>query len=44
MLDNNKIIDKIKEAPKTIDYNEEIAVEQLKVNLEFMEKYSKSIV
>lgn len=40
MLENNKIM---QEAPKTIDYNEEIAVEQLKENLEFMEKYSKSI-
>ena len=40
MLENNKIM---QEAPKTIDYNEEIAVEQLKENLEFMEKYSKLI-
>ena len=39
MLENNIM----QEAPKTIDYNEEIAVEQLKENLEFMEKYSKSI-
>ena len=34
MLENNKIM---QEEPKTIDYNEEIAVEQLKENLRFME-------
>lgn len=44
MLDNNKIIDKIKEAPKTINYNEEIAVEQLKVNFGLMEMKKASIV
>ena len=44
MLDNNKIINKIKEAPKTIDYNEEIAVEQLKGNLGLMEMKKTSII
>lgn len=40
MLGYNKIMQK---APKTIDYDEKIAVEQLKENFEFMEKYNKSI-
>lgn len=44
MLDNNKIIDKIKEAPKTIDYDEKIVVEQLKVNFGLMEMKKASIV
>lgn len=44
MLDNNKIIDKITQAPKPIDYNEEIVVNQLKVNFGLMEMKKASIV
>lgn len=40
MLDNNIM----QEAPKTIDYNEEIAIEQLKENLGLMEMKKASII